>query len=82
MYACMHVAYWPHPGSQALKADLGRPTFEALYYDNLLPIAEIDVRQAINIRVLVLLLLLLVVVVVVVVVVFRCNVDGGKCGSY
>ena len=28
----------------ALQADLGRPLFEALYYDNLLPLAEIDVR--------------------------------------
>lgn len=28
---------------EALKADLGRPTFEALYYDNILPISEIEV---------------------------------------
>jgi hypothetical protein len=28
---------------EALKADLGRPTFEALFYDNLLPLHEIEV---------------------------------------
>lgn len=31
---------------EALRQDLARPTFEGLYYDNLLPISEIDVRAA------------------------------------